>query len=238
MTSFWRYNDVIITSYVQWDAGRVLMESNHHDPRSNLCSTAAVCMKNTHILPETAHTSVVLYTLAYLPCWCWGTYANNVKFKLMRARKVGKLNSRHIPDVARKGVWTQWDLKKYVDARGRCILFRRVLLDKNIELLFKFAEINFVESKMNHIEWDNGSTIQDCFTVFLHSQKPCCARQCQWTWPMEGPWFTSVANPIVKIRRSYDRLVSTMGFSEVARRHLCMESALMQYCVSVLGVIA
>ena len=45
-----------------------------------------------------------------------------------------------------------------------------------------------------------------------------------------GPWFniklhlTSVGNPIVEIRRSYDRLISTMGFPIRVRQHLYIES--------------
>ena len=34
----------------------------------------------------------------------------------------------------------------------------------------------------------------------------------------------SIGNPIVEIRRSYDHLISTMGFPIVIRRHLCIES--------------
>ena len=45
-----------------------------------------------------------------------------------------------------------------------------------------------------------------------------------------GPRFnikchlTSIGNPIVEIRRSYDRLISTMGFPILVRRHLYIES--------------
>ena len=36
-----------------------------------------------------------------------------------------------------------------------------------------------------------------------------------------GPWhLTSIENPIVKIRRSYDRLISAMGFPILVRWHL------------------
>ena len=35
---------------------------------------------------------------------------------------------------------------------------------------------------------------------------------------------TSIGNPIVEIRRSYDRLISTMGFPILIRRHLYIES--------------
>ena len=44
------------------------------------------------------------------------------------------------------------------------------------------------------------------------------------------PWFnikmrlTSIGNPIVDIRRSYDRLISTMGFPILVRRYLYIES--------------
>ena len=47
-------------------------------------------------------------------------------------------------------------------------------------------------------------------------------------WP--GSWFnikchlTSVGNPIVEIRRSSDRLIFTMGFPILVRRHLYIES--------------
>ena len=36
--------------------------------------------------------------------------------------------------------------------------------------------------------------------------------------------LTSIGNPIVEIRRSYDRLISTMGFHIPVRRHLYIES--------------
>ena len=36
--------------------------------------------------------------------------------------------------------------------------------------------------------------------------------------------LTSIGNPIVEIRRSYDRLISTMGFPIPVRRHLYIES--------------
>ena len=36
--------------------------------------------------------------------------------------------------------------------------------------------------------------------------------------------LTSIGNPSVKIRRSYDRLVSTMEFSILVRQHLYIES--------------
>ena len=36
--------------------------------------------------------------------------------------------------------------------------------------------------------------------------------------------LTSIGNPIVEIRRSYDRLISTMGFAILVRRHLYIES--------------
>ena len=36
--------------------------------------------------------------------------------------------------------------------------------------------------------------------------------------------FTSIGNPIVEIRRSYDRLISTMGFPILVRWHLYIES--------------
>ena len=35
--------------------------------------------------------------------------------------------------------------------------------------------------------------------------------------------LTSIGNPIVEIRRSYDRLISTMGFPILVRRHLYIE---------------
>ena len=36
--------------------------------------------------------------------------------------------------------------------------------------------------------------------------------------------LTSIGNPIVEIRRSHDRLISTMGFPILVRRHLYIES--------------
>ena len=36
--------------------------------------------------------------------------------------------------------------------------------------------------------------------------------------------LTSKGNPIVELRRSYDRLISTMGFPILVRRHLHIES--------------
>ena len=49
-------------------------------------------------------------------------------------------------------------------------------------------------------------------------------------WPLgpESIWrwhLTSIGNPIVEIRRSYDRLISTMGFPILVRWHLYIESA-------------
>ena len=49
--------------------------------------------------------------------------------------------------------------------------------------------------------------------------------------------FTSIVNPIVKIRRSYDRLISTMGFPILVRWHLYIQSGpwvLFQYCMKCL----
>ena len=40
------------------------------------------------------------------------------------------------------------------------------------------------------------------------------------------PLLTSMGNPIVEIRRSYDCLISTMGFPILVRRHLSIESGL------------
>ena len=40
-----------------------------------------------------------------------------------------------------------------------------------------------------------------------------------WRWHLTG-----IGNPIVEIRRSYDRLISTMGFPIPVRRHLYIES--------------
>ena len=36
--------------------------------------------------------------------------------------------------------------------------------------------------------------------------------------------LTNIGNPIVEIRPSYDRLISTMGFPILVRRHLYIES--------------
>ena len=45
-----------------------------------------------------------------------------------------------------------------------------------------------------------------------------------WLWH-ETTWVrSSIGNPIVEIRRSYDRLISTMGFPILVRRHLYIES--------------
>ena len=50
----------------------------------------------------------------------------------------------------------------------------------------------------------------------------------QWYKRKPGPQFnikiTSIGNPIVEIRRSYDRLISTMGFPILVRQHLYIES--------------
>ena len=52
-----------------------------------------------------------------------------------------------------------------------------------------------------------------------------------WDYYMyPGPWFnirchlTSIGNPIMEIRRSYDRLISTMGFPILVRYKLYIES--------------
>ena len=42
--------------------------------------------------------------------------------------------------------------------------------------------------------------------------------------------LTSVGNPIVEIRRSYDRLISTMGFPILVRRQLYIESGPWYHC--------
>ena len=53
---------------------------------------------------------------------------------------------------------------------------------------------------------------------------------CLCLFVVQGPdsiqrWYlTSIGNPIVEIRRSYDRLISTMGFPIPVRRHLYIES--------------
>ena len=52
---------------------------------------------------------------------------------------------------------------------------------------------------------------------------------CQVFYGKLGPdsiykYFTSVGNPIVEIGRSYDRLISTMGFPVLVRQHLYIES--------------
>ena len=36
--------------------------------------------------------------------------------------------------------------------------------------------------------------------------------------------ITSIGNPIMEIRRSYDRLISTIGFPILVRRHFYIES--------------
>ena len=41
---------------------------------------------------------------------------------------------------------------------------------------------------------------------------------------IQGHRLTSIGNPIVEIRRSYDRLISTMGFPILVRRDLYIES--------------
>ena len=43
--------------------------------------------------------------------------------------------------------------------------------------------------------------------------------------------LTSIGNPIVKIRQSYDRLISTMEFPILVRRHLYIESG--RWCLNL-----
>ena len=49
--------------------------------------------------------------------------------------------------------------------------------------------------------------------------------------------LTSIGNPIVEIRRSYDRLMSTMRFPIVVRRHLYIESGPWALCLLKDGLI-
>ena len=48
----------------------------------------------------------------------------------------------------------------------------------------------------------------------------------QWPggWLIKRYHLTSIGNPIVEIRRSYDRLISTLGFPILLRWHLYIES--------------
>ena len=50
--------------------------------------------------------------------------------------------------------------------------------------------------------------------------------------------LTSVGNPIVEIRRSYDRLISTMWFPILIRQHLYIESGTrISFCTMTLNII-
>ena len=68
-----------------------------------------------------------------------------------------------------------------------------------------------------------------------------CIFRWQWSCASEailGPdsikrcHLTSIGNPIVEIRRSYDRLISTMEFPIPVRRHLYIESGPWKLCVN------
>ena len=54
--------------------------------------------------------------------------------------------------------------------------------------------------------------------------------------------LTSKGNPIVEIRRSYDRLISTMGFPIPVRRHLYIESGpwfvfYLHHCIVIFNIV-
>ena len=49
--------------------------------------------------------------------------------------------------------------------------------------------------------------------------------------------LTSIGNPIVEIRRSHDRLISTMGFPILVRWHLYIELAIRIYSTSYICII-
>ena len=60
----------------------------------------------------------------------------------------------------------------------------------------------------------------------------------------QGVWFniknhlTSIGNPIVEIRRSYDRLISTMRFPILVRWHLYIEAGPCRWLCSFISVAA
>ena len=63
-----------------------------------------------------------------------------------------------------------------------------------------------------------------------HRQAGECLWKIWWRKFTQSPdsiqrWYlTSISNPIVEIRWSYDHLISTMGFPMLVRRHLYIES--------------
>ena len=77
-----------------------------------------------------------------------------------------------------------------------------------------------------------------CFLIPVKIKQPFCRNHATRhnsmrpanTYTHQGPdsikrcHLTSIGNPIVEIRRSYDRLISTMGFPIPVRRHLYIES--------------
>ena len=75
-----------------------------------------------------------------------------------------------------------------------------------------------------------------CLNLFLPAWRLCWTKQCsgQGADSIYRYHFTSIGNLIVEIRRSYDRLISTMGFPILVRWHLCIESGLHEVHVTSL----
>ena len=61
----------------------------------------------------------------------------------------------------------------------------------------------------------------DQFGSYLHDQHLKCYLGAESIWRCH---VTSIGNPIVEMRRSYDGLISTMGFPILVRWHLYIES--------------
>ena len=61
----------------------------------------------------------------------------------------------------------------------------------------------------------NGKIMGELYVYIYDAQGPDSVWRCH---------LTSIGNPIVEIRRSYDRLISTMGFPILVRQHLYIES--------------
>ena len=116
---------------------------------------------------------------------------------------------------------------------------RSTILYNNL-LKMQFIVVRICWSRTYSCRMWTGRTSQSCgglmrrYSVLADvSQKQCCKIRILCEIDCErhlGPdsiyscHLTGIGNPIVEIRRSYDRLISTMGFPIPVRCHLYIES--------------
>ena len=90
-------------------------------------------------------------------------------------------------------------------------IFTYIYIERDIECLLRAC---LIDTKTPYIDLDNLQNLGPDSILRWH--------------------LTSIRNPIVEIRRSYDRLISTMGFPILVRWHLYIESGprahLFQHC--------